>query len=126
MDLRTTIHSHAWQIKTPSESILSWPPLISMATTMGQAPTFSLQYCPDAESLGHELFHVEHTSWLRYLWSYTVGRIYGSKYWRAEENAANAYGAAHKNDADLIGLALQVRALYPASSPTAVYSHPVT
>ncbi len=125
MDLRTMIHGHPWRIKTPSESIFSWPPLISMATTMGQATTFTLQYAPDSQSLGHELFHVEHTSWVRYLLSISIGKLWGDSYWKTEEAGANAYGLAHKNDADLVALALQIRALYPASSPTATYDHPV-
>lgn len=120
-----------WRLKTRSNSILSWPPLLSDATTIGHQTVFDLLYCPDVISLGHEFWHVQNTNDLHYFLSWlgdkmTLGKLFKTPYWKSQEIAANAYGATHATDPDLVQLARLVRALYPASSPTATYDHPIT
>lgn len=100
-------------------------PRIAAATTLGATSRFEGNICPDVVSLGHEHYHAIHTSWIRYVISFTVGLLWGSSYWRDEETAANAAGAVASTNPELVGAAATLRATLPATWPTVTINHPV-
>lgn len=117
MILNTSVVGVSWRIVIPSGF-----PRISVATTLDHTTRFQGGGCPDSVSLAHEFYHVLHTSWLRYLLSYTLGRLWGDSYWRDEENDANHYGAMHETDADFLAIATQIRGQFP-DWPTVRITH---
>lgn len=93
---------------------------------MWRTSVFDASFCPDALSLGHESWHIENTNTFHYLVSISIGRLWGSTYWRDQEIAANTHGRAVQNDPKYLALASAVRAAYTASYgavPTGTYSH---
>lgn len=119
-----TIHGKPYTVKTGAGRI-GWPIRISVATTMGHSSAFEPGICPDVTSIGHENWHSENTNTLRYVWSFTVGRLYGSTYWKDQERAANQAGSVAHEDAELLAFAATIRAGVAASWPTATVTHPV-
>ena len=95
------------------------------ATTIGATIRVAPKYCPDAASLAHEYFHVVHTSWIHYLFSVTIGKLWGDKYWKNEETSANVYGGLHQKDPLFVGPASQIRLGLPAAWPTVTIKHSV-
>ena len=124
MNLTVDIYGLTWRI-TNQSGLFRWPPLLAAATTIGSTTVFDSGLCPDQISLAHEWYHVSHTSWLRYLWSFTVGRIWSDQYWVIEERTANAYGAAHTNDPQFLRVAAQVRSIVPVNIPLVTITHTI-
>ena len=124
MNIQVVVYGLSWRITNVS-GLFRWPPLLAAATTMGSTTVFDSGLCPDSVSLAHEWYHVSHTSWLRYLWSFTIGRLWGDGYWKAEENNANLCGIARQNDPVFTRLAAQVRSIIPNNIPTCRIDHPV-
>ena len=122
MNIQTQVNGLDWTVRNDHPV---WPPLLAAATTIGHTTVFDSGLCPDSVSLAHEFYHVLHTSWLRYLVSVTIGRLWGSDYWRIEESSANLYGTAHMNDPAFIRLAAQVRSQIPSNIPEVRINHPV-
>mgnify|MGYP003661848448 CR=1 FL=1 len=122
MKIQTTILGEPWTIRNDHPF---WPPLLAAATTIGQTTVFDSGLCPDSVALAHEWYHVAHTSWLRYVLSFTVGRLWGDDYWRHEESEANLSGQLHRFEPAFVALAAQIRAQIPASIPTVSINHPV-
>ena len=122
MNIHTQINGLDWTVRNDHPI---WPPLLAAATTIGHTTVFDSGLCPDSVSLAHEWFHVSHTSWLRYLVSFTIGRLWGSDYWRLEESGANLYAINHQNDAPIRNLAAQVRSQVPSNIPLVTINHPV-
>ncbi len=58
------------------------------------------------------------------LLSWSVGRIWGSDYWRKEERDADAYGLVMRNDPTFLIAATTVRAGVPSNWPTVTVTHP--
>lgn len=125
MNFETLMGGIYWRIKNPSNGPFSWPPLLSYATTIGHTTVFQGNICPDVISLGHEFFHVQHTNTLRYIFSFTIGRLWKDSYWRDQEAGANANGLAVQKDVAFVALAARIRGMIPASIPTVVVNHPV-
>lgn len=124
MTFTFTIQGVSWSVRYGA--FFGWPPCLAAATTMGRATAIKNNgYCPDAPSLAHEFHHVLTTSWLRYLCSYTIGRLWGDAYWRNEEIAANTYGAAHATDPDFVTAANTMHAAMPAGTMFETITHPV-
>lgn len=95
------------------------------STTIGSTVRVASKYCPDAQSLAHEYFHVVHTNWIHYLFSCTIGKLWGDKYWKNEELTANIYGGLHQKDPIFVEQADQIRSVLPADWRTVTIQHNV-
>ena len=118
-----TIQGISWSVHY-GWTLFSWPVLLAVATTLGASTVFKDNgNCPDAQSCAHEFYHVLHTSWTRYFFPYTVGRIWGSTYWHDEEAAADQYEIAHKNDLDFVNAAATIMAALPPGTRYETINH---
>ena len=123
MNFAFTVQGISWTITTDA-SMFSFPPRIAVATTWGSHTLIEPGIVPNAQSLGHEFYHVIHTNDILYAISWSIGRLWGNSYWKNEEIAADAYGAAHANDPDFVAAYTAIRAKYP-NLPVVLITHPV-
>lgn len=112
-----------WTVKYGG-GLFGWPPRISISTTVGRSTVFvNNGNCPDAQSLAHEFCHVLNTSALRYLVSYTIGRLWRSTYWKDQEIQANTYEVAHKLDPAFVTAANTMMATMPKGTRFETITH---
>ena len=101
------------------------PFILAAATTYGKTTLFEVGLVPNAVALAHEYHHVLTTSWLRYVISYTIGKLWGSTYWKDEEISANAYGLANAGNPVFQAISDKIKADFP-SYPVVNINHPVS
>jgi hypothetical protein len=113
-----TVQGTAFRVIIPSGF-----PRVAAATTIGHTVRFQGGGVPNDASLAHEYFHVLHTSWVRYLLSVTIGKLWGDGYADGQERAANAYQNDPANVALFAAAAAMLRAALPATWPTVRIEH---
>ena len=128
MNFAFTVQGINWTVTTEA-SFFRIPPRIAAGTTWGKhtlfAPTHNgVAIVPDSQSLAHEFFHVLHTNDFFYAISWSIGRIWGSQYWKNEERSANQYEIAHQSDPDFVNAFNTIRAKYPNAEVVTI-NHPV-
>jgi len=117
-----SVNNTAWTVKCGS----FFPKIFgAAANSIGHTTRIVSGYCPDAESLAHEWFHIASTSTFRYVVSIVIGWLWDDSYHKNQEIGANLFGKLHKTDSIFVTSAATIRAALPADWETVTIEHKV-
>lgn len=103
-----------------------YPLRVALATTINESTYIKDKICPSFKTLKHEFYHRVNTSWIKYFLSWSIGRIWGDRYWKLQELRANDYALSnHQEDTALNVLTMHIRLKLPVNYITTTIDHPV-